>query len=301
LLTLVQMAGALVLAAGIARAVEHSDFTIAVVGFIVMRVGLVGSWLRVARDLTEQRTRALRFATGLSVLQVLWLLRLALPDGLGLASFAVLAIAEMLVPLWAERAVDEPLYHAGHIEERYGLFTIIMLGESILSATVGFQTELDAAGISAALLAIGIGGLVIAFSAWWLYFDHPGHLAPAPGVSFRWGYGHVLVFVSLAALGAGLHLAAEEVMGHADQRTTALAVAIPCAGFVLGLALLIVITGAGGGDVRVYPKLAGGAVMLLVGLVAPVAATVVGCALVMATLVVWMVLATPRHAGDQLA
>jgi low temperature requirement protein LtrA len=244
----------------------------------------------------------LRFATGLSVLQLLWLLWLALPDGLGLASFAVLAVAEMLVPVWAERALDEPLFHVGHIEERYGLFTIIMLGESILSATVGFRTELDAAGVSAELLAIGLGGLVIAFSAWWLYFDHPGHLAPTPAIGFRWGYGHVLVFVSLAALGAGLHLAAEQVVGHADERTSALAVAIPCAGFVLGLALLILLTGAGGGDVRVYPKVAGGAVMLLVGLVAPVAAVVVGCALVMVTLVVGMILATPaHHAADRLA
>jgi hypothetical protein len=56
---------------------------------------------------------------------------------------------------------------------------------------------------------------------------------------------------------------------------------------------VIVLTGLGGNDVRVYPKALGGVVILIVGAVAPVPATVVGGAVVMAVLVVWMVLAVP--------
>jgi low temperature requirement protein LtrA len=225
--------------------------------------------------------------SGLATLQVLWVLRLALPGEFSIASFVVLAVAEMLVPVWAEHALDEPLFHAEHIEERYGLFTIIVLGESVLSATVGFQTALDDAGLSAGLLAIGFGGLVLAFSAWWLYFDHPGHLAPTAQQGFRWGYGHVFIFVSLAALGAGLSLAAEQLTHDIDERVTALSVAIPAAGYLFGLALVIVITGVRGHDVRVYPKLLGGLVMLGIGAFAPPPATVVGCAVVMVVLVGW--------------
>ncbi len=47
----------------------------------------------------------------------------------------VLVVGELVVPVWAERAAGEPLFHPEHIEERYGLFTIIVLGESILSAS----------------------------------------------------------------------------------------------------------------------------------------------------------------------
>ena len=71
--TLVQMAGVLVLAAGVTRAVEDHDFTVAVVGYVIMRLGLVAAWLRVARDVPESRRRALRYAVGITAVQVLWI------------------------------------------------------------------------------------------------------------------------------------------------------------------------------------------------------------------------------------
>jgi apolipoprotein N-acyltransferase len=39
---------------------------------------------------------------------------------------------------------------------------------------------LEKEGFSADLIAVGLGGIVLAFAIWWLYFDHPGHIAPAP-------------------------------------------------------------------------------------------------------------------------
>jgi low temperature requirement protein LtrA len=300
-LCLVQMAGVLVLAAGVTPAVEDRSLVTITIGYGIMRLGLVAGWLRVARDVPASRPRALRYAAGVSALQVLWFARLALPPGAAAASFVVLAAAELLVPLWAERAAPEPMFHPAHIEERYGLFTLILLGESILSATVGFQRALAAGGLSPGLLAIGIGGLVLAFSAWWLYFDHPGHLAPTPDTSFRWGYGHVVVFASLAALGAGIEVAAVTVAGGGDDRLAALAVAVPAAGYLLGLALVILLTGALPADTRIWPKFAGAAAMLAIGLVAPVAAAVAGVALVMAGLGVAMVLATPPGPAGQTA
>ncbi len=128
--------------------------------------------------------------------------------------------------------------------------------------------------------------------AWWLYFDHPGHLTPSPQQAFRWGYAHVVVFAALAALGAGLHLATEAVTGHGDARVGALAVAVPVAAYLLG-------TGAGDDDDRHpadqpadLPKLAGAVVVLIVGATASVAVTVAGCALVMMVLAASMALST---------
>ena len=294
LLTFVQMAGVLMLAAGVTRAVEDQDFLVVTFGYTLMRLALVAAWLRVARDQPAGRARALRYAVGVGVLQLLWFGRLVLPEKLAIAGFLVLAVCEMSVPLWAERAADRPIFHPVHIEERYGLFTIIVLGESILSATVGFQTVLDDTGLSAELLAVGLGGLVLAFAAWWLYFDHPGHLTPSPDVAFRWGYAHVVIFAALAATGAGVHVATEAVAGRGDARVAALAVAIPLAGFVLGLVLVMAITGTPLFDERVWPKLAGAVAMLAIGLTVPVGLAVVGCAAVVVVLTVSMVLSVPE-------
>ncbi len=167
-----------------------------------------------------------------------------------------------------------------------------MLGESVLSASVGFQTALDEGGLTADLLAVGVGGLVLAFAAWWIYFDHPGHLTPSPQQAFRWGYAHVVVFAALAALGAGLHLATEAVTGHGDTRVAALAVAVPVAAYLLGLVLVMTMTGTRLTSQRIYPKLAGAVVVLIVGATASVAVTVAGCALVMMVLAASMALST---------
>jgi low temperature requirement protein LtrA len=284
LLTFVQMAGALVLASGVSRAVQNDDYVLTTVGFVIMRAGLVTSWLRVARDCPGQRVRALRYASGLVVLQMLWLVRLTLPDAASITAFIVLGIGELLVPYWAERSADIALFHPLHIEERYGLFTIIVLGESVLSATTGFQSALDEGGLTGGLLAVGVGGLLIAFAAWWIYFDHPGHLAPTPLQAFRWGYAHILVFASLAAFGAGLHVAAEALGGHVEGRVAALAVALPIAGYLVGLSTVMVATGTSLRGMRVLPKLTASAVLVVVGLLAPMTATVIVAATVMVLL-----------------
>ena len=290
LLMLVQMAGALVVATGVTDALEHDDWLVVTIGYAVMRAGLAASWLRVARDEPAGRIRALRYAKGITVLQVLWFARLALPHGpAGTAGFLVLVAAELAVPVWAERAAGAPVFHPGHIEERYGLFTIIVLGESILSASAGFQAALDEGGLTAELLALGLGGLVLAFTSWWLYFDHPGHLRPRREIAFRWGYAHVVIFAALAAMGAGLQVAIEGVTGHGEVRVAALSVAVPVAGYLLGLALVVVVTGTRPTDERVHPKVGGAVVVLAVGALAPVVATVAVAAAVMVVLAAWMV------------
>jgi low temperature requirement protein LtrA len=295
LLTLVQMTGALVLACGVNQAVEHGDFVVATIGYVIMRVGLVGSWLRVARDQPDQRPRAVRYTTGLVALPLLWLARLALPSTAATIAFVVLGIGELVVPYVAERTTGTAVFHSEHIEERYGLFTLIVLGESVLADTAGFQAAVDEGGLSTRLLAIGVSGLLIAFASWWIYFDHPGHLTPTPKQSFRWGYAHVIVFASLAALGAGIHVATDAITGHGQTRIASLSVALPLAGYLLGLATIMTITGTPLWSGFVTPKLAGAAVLIVLGSVAPVTATVIGSAVVIVFLASSMVVTDPRR------
>ena len=62
LLTLVQIAGVLVLAAGVPAAFEHNDFTVVTIGYVIMRLPLVAQWLRAARDDPSRRAVAVRYA-----------------------------------------------------------------------------------------------------------------------------------------------------------------------------------------------------------------------------------------------
>lgn len=235
LAVLVQIAGALVIAAGVPRASGAKDFTIVTIGYAIMRVGLIANWLRAASANGPHRQTAIRYALGLAACQVGWIGLLALPADMRLLGFLILVPCELLVPVVAERAEQTP-WHPHHIAERYGLLTLIVLGESVLSATVAVQSAVDAGSHSFELGGLAIGGLLILFSMWWIYFDHPAHAAFVEGQSpFVWGYGHLLVFAATAAVGAGLAVAADAATGHAhvSPRVAGTAVAIPVALYVL--------------------------------------------------------------------
>jgi len=239
-LVLVQMAGVLILAAGVPAAFSGVDggYTAVTVGYLVMRVGLVALWLRAGIQHPEGRATAFRYAAAISVVQVLWVARLALPDGGPWWVFVLIALADLSVPLWAERT-GHTAWHPHHIAERYGLFTIIVLGESVLASTVGVQNALDEGGLSGDLVVIAAAGLALLFVLWWLYFSEPAGdgLARRRDLSFVWGYGHYLIFASLAAVGAGLEVAVESAGHHTETPDTvvALAVAVPVAVFLVML------------------------------------------------------------------
>lgn len=176
--TLVQITGVLVLAAGVPRAFDAGDWTVVVIGYVVMRLALTSQWLRAAHCTQDgERRVALRYAVGISVVQLGWIAMLLVPAesrGARTAAFVVLVLAELSVPALAERDRSTS-WHPHHIGERYGLFTIIVLGETIAAATVAVQEavyEQDALG---ELLPIAAGGLLIVFSAWWIYFAVPIH------------------------------------------------------------------------------------------------------------------------------
>ncbi|WP_028934408.1 low temperature requirement protein A [Pseudonocardia spinosispora] len=238
--TLVQMAGALVLAAGVPSAADHQDYLVITLGYVIMRLAMVAQWLRAGAADADRRFTARRYAAGISVVQIGWLLRLLLPPAWGLAVFFVLMIAEVAVPAWAERSV-QTTWHPGHIAERYGCFTLIVLGEVVLGSTGALREAAEEGGHLGGLLSLALAGVVIVFAMWWLYFDRPAEdLLTSLSMSLRWGYGHYLVFASIAAVGAGLEVSVDVVTGHSRLPAVAAGwtVAVPVAVFLLVVWLL---------------------------------------------------------------
>jgi low temperature requirement protein LtrA len=242
---LVQLTGVLILAAGVPRALAQRDFGITTLGYVTMRLAMVGQWLRAAAPHPDGRPCALRYAIGITVAQIGWVARLALPDSVGIASVLVLVAVELAVPFWAEGAGRTP-WHPGHIAERYCLFTLIVLGESVLSATVGVQVALDGTTRFSDLAPVVIGGILTVFFMWWLYFDMPAEQSVARvravfterlSGGFVWGYGHYVVFGAAAAVGAGLAVAVDGATHHSalTHTQTGLAITVPVTVFVIAV------------------------------------------------------------------
>jgi low temperature requirement protein LtrA len=140
-----------------------------------------------------------------------------------------------MVPMWAERAGMTP-WHPHHISERYGLFTIIVLGESILAATNATQQALAGGLFSANFLLFCLGALLTVFCMWWLYFeDEAAKRLIDYKTAFYWGYGHYFIFAAAAAAGAGLAAQVDYRVGTAQADATVIGygLAVPVAIYVL--------------------------------------------------------------------
>jgi low temperature requirement protein LtrA len=294
LTTLVQIAGALVFAAGVPRAMGERDFAVTTLGYVIMRLAMVTQWLRAAQSDPGHRHACLRFAAGVSIVQIGWVIRLALAEPWDMVVFGVLVVAELGVPVFAERR-SMTSWHPRHIAERYGLFTLIVLGESVAAATVAIQKALDDNVSLADVATLAGGGILTVFAMWWLYFaKDAARLLTSHVWAFVWGYGHYFVFGSAAAVGAGLEINVDHATGgtHLGDIAAAAAFTVPVAVFLLAMWVLHWSPLHGG---RWHQSLAPGcAAAILVATFSPLPVLVTG--LLMAALVVATTVAARRVA-----
>jgi low temperature requirement protein LtrA len=247
LATMVQMVGVIVLALGLPQmfaSLDHGDTLdngVMVAGYVIMRVTLVFLWWQVSRHDPERARTARVYMATVGIAQVGWvtLAILDLPIVTTFALFSVLLVLEFAGPFIGERKASTP-WHPHHIAERYGLLVIITLGEVILGTVAALNAVVHGESgwtVDAALLAIA--GVGLTFGCWWMYFAVPWAepLVRHRERVFWFGYGHLLVFAPLAAMGGGLHVAAYSLEDEAAIGTTAivLSVAIPVAIFVVML------------------------------------------------------------------
>ena len=214
LLTLLQVLGSLVLAAGVPRFFEQ-DFRLGVTGYVVMRIGLVLMWFRVIAGDPDRRATARRYVIGLVLVQAAWVVAVLVTE-IPVWLFVVLAAADFAVPFFAEKVEPTP-WHPHHIAERFGLFFIIVLGETVLSVALTIQVALDKDEPPMALGVVIAGGVLITFCAWWLYFSRgSADILTGNDVGFPWALGHYVIFGSVAAFGAGLAARVEFYEHHVE-------------------------------------------------------------------------------------
>jgi low temperature requirement protein LtrA len=244
LATMVQMVGVIVVALGIApmfASIQQGgalDIGVMVAGYVVMRVALLALWWEVSRQDPVRAPAARSHLVTTGTAQVGWvaLAVVAPPLGAGFAAVAVLVALELAGPYLAERKASTP-WHPRHIAERYGLLVIITLGEVIIGTVAALNAVVHGEkGWSVDAVLLAVAGVGLALGCWWMYFAVPWSepLVRHRERGFVFGYGHLLVFGSLAAVGAGLQVAALGLEHDAKVGTTAtvLSVAIPIALYV---------------------------------------------------------------------
>jgi low temperature requirement protein LtrA len=113
------------------------------------------------------------------------------------------------------RALQE--LSVSHFAERYALFVLICLGESV--AVIGIRAS--AVGLDSATVAAVVLGIVITIGLWWIYFDHYAAAAerrlrelaePVLAASDAYSYLHLPLVAGVIIFAAGVKLA----LGHLE-------------------------------------------------------------------------------------
>ncbi len=220
LTTFLLMFGALVFAVGISDIFDANKTPIVPVsGYVIMRIAMVIHWLRAASEDPANRTTCLRYALGISFAQICWVVWLFVPVQYKWISFLFFVPIELLVPIFAEGKKLATNWHPHHIAERYGLMVIIVLGEGLLGTanTIAGLIRVETY-LNANALALGLAAAGVIFACWWVYFKLPWGKVLAENrkqiVAFLFGYSHLFIFASLAAIGTGMELIADSSQQH---------------------------------------------------------------------------------------
>ena len=201
------------------------------------------------------------FSTGAA----LWLVSVFVPEPARYVLWGVALVIELSTPWVGYRRIARAPVHASHLVERFGLFTLIVLGESVISVAQG-AADVD---WTSATLAAAVAGFLIVAGLWWLYFDRLEEGAVRSVLrALVWNYAHLPLLAGLVSVAVGTEYAVREASTGQLERTTAVALG---AGTALYL-LATVVTGRAlraSADPRQWYWLGAAAVTLAVGLAWP--------------------------------
>jgi len=240
-------------------------------GFAVVYTGLLAvlawQWFDVRRhDAIEMRPLATRYLFGLAVVVALSVATIFVSHDLRLTLWWVMAVAVLLVGAVSGLQNDPKAEDAFHVTEsmaeRFGLFTIIVLGEVVVGVVDGVAESEARSFIN---MAVALSALGIGIGIWWNYFDFIGRREPRAGHAARgaWVYGHLLVAVAIAATGAGMVSLIEHASDARTPQATAWLVGGGLAVVAIAIAMLSSTMPYHPGRRRVVPVLVGSAVVMV--------------------------------------
>ncbi|HEU4346756.1 MAG TPA: low temperature requirement protein A [Actinoplanes sp.] len=210
LLTFVGMAGVMAMAAAVDKigSAESVWFALA---YVLLRVVLIAGYLRAWSHLPDARSTIRPYLLGHGAGAACWLASIAVPGPARYVLWGVGVAVDLLGPTLAARIPDALPLHMEHLPERFGLFVILVLGESVAAAITGVHDG----GWRPGVVTTATMAFVAAAAIWWSYFDlsggtakrrllEEGHGRTRQGVHDFYVYAHLPIALSLAAVAVGL-------------------------------------------------------------------------------------------------
>ena len=172
-----------------------------------VRVILLVHYLR-AVAIDEARPLTTRYVAGHGIAALLWLASALLPPSARLATWMVAFAIDLATPWFVVHHTVRVPPHPAHLPERFGLFTLILLGESVVAVMKGIESQDTWSPLAA---ASAVSGMAVLFAIWWWYFDVAKATTERPVRSSRdairlhvWSYAHFPLYLSIVVIGVGI-------------------------------------------------------------------------------------------------
>jgi low temperature requirement protein LtrA len=205
--TLLQMVAVIFMAANAEDDLSSASSAGFAAAYGVMRLILVAEYVR-ASGVERARRLAREYAIGFGMAALLWLGSAVAPAHVRFVLWGLAITIDVGTALLTSRHTTVLPPDGAHLPERFGLFTLILLGESIVAITKGIQSQIDWSLPAAAAAFSGIG---LVFAVWWTYFEGaagPAHRHIMTRRDARWfelwNYAHLPLYVGLALTGVGV-------------------------------------------------------------------------------------------------
>ncbi|MDH3425279.1 MAG: low temperature requirement protein A [Acidimicrobiia bacterium] len=212
LLAVAQMVAIALMAASISGESESAaGFAVA---FVLSRLVLLTMYTRAYRHVPGTRQLVGGYLRGFTLGGAFWVASIWVPDPTRFVLWGIGLAIDFVTPYILRRVQAAAPMSKSHLPERFGLFTILVLGESIAAVVAG----LSEIGWEAATTFGAVVGVITASGLWWIYFDNlegsvvrrraEQRTAWKPTV---WIYSHLPLALGLTAAGIGLEfLVAQE-------------------------------------------------------------------------------------------
>lgn len=200
-----QIIAIVVMAAALTTGESASTLAFAI-GYATARLILLVLYARAYRHVPVARVLIAGYLKGFGGASFLWVLAIFVPEPGRFWIWGLALAVDIATPFVVRKAQAKVPLDVSHLPERFGLFTILVLGESIAAAIVGLgHVDWDVPATLTAIL-----GVVMATSLWWVYFDNlDGFNVRRRGTQKNWRptvwiYGHLPLAASLAVAGVGV-------------------------------------------------------------------------------------------------
>ncbi|MBT8213277.1 MAG: low temperature requirement protein A [Acidimicrobiia bacterium] len=205
-LVIVQIAAIALMAASISGDTADSSVGFAL-SYVLARLVLLVMYVRAQRHVVETRELVSGYLKGFSAGGLVWLVSVFVPEPARFWMWGVALLIEFATPYAVRKLQARSPLSVSHLPERFGLFTILVLGESIAAVVAGLAHE----GWVGQSVAAALLGVFLASGLWWLYFDNAeGSVVrrdPKTAKAWRptvWIFTHLPLSGALVASGIGL-------------------------------------------------------------------------------------------------